>query len=276
MDTTLTGNISLSQYKINRLCDKKLYHTCDMDTNTLAERLRSARKTAGMTQTELAKKAKVSQTTISDIERGRNQGSAELPRIAASLGVTVESLTGIGSPLAKNSHSPSQSKPHTTTVLVGLEPWADGDPLSADEVDLPYFEDVAFAAGDGSFLSQVGDHAGRKLRFLRETLRSAGVDIAHAACAKNSGNSMEDLIRDGATIGIDISKAELPIRDGKIYAMFHGGILRVKYLHRLPGGGVRLRSHNRDEYPDEDLSREQLADFRVLGWVFWWSTVDRW
>lgn len=164
----------------------------------------------------------------------------------------------------------------TPPVLIGLEPWADGDPLSADEVDLPYFEDVAFAAGDGSFLSQVGDHAGRNLRFLRETLRSAGVDIAHAACAKNSGNSMEDLIRDGATIGIDISKAELPIRDGKIYAMFHGGILRVKYLHRLPGGGVRLRSHNRDEYPDEDLSREQLADFRVLGWVFWWSTVDRW
>lgn len=160
--------------------------------------------------------------------------------------------------------------------LMALEPWEDGDEPDPDEVDLPFFDDVSFAAGDGSFLIQVGMNAQRKLRFLRATLEAAGVRIEDAACAKNSGTSMEDLIRDGATIGIDISKAQYPIKDGKIYAMFHGGMLRIKYLYRLPGGGVRLRSHNRDEYEDEDLFGDKLNDFRVLGWVFWWSTVDRW
>lgn len=89
-------NISHMQYQINRLRDKNLDHNCDMNATTLSVNLKQARKQAGLTQTELAKKAKVSQTTISDIERGRNHGSAELPSIALALGVAVEDLTGIG------------------------------------------------------------------------------------------------------------------------------------------------------------------------------------
>lgn len=30
-----------------------------------------------------------------------------------------------------------------------------------------------------------------------------------------------------------------------------------------------------EEYPDEILSAEQAAHIRILGWVFWWSTVRR-
>jgi len=93
-------NISHMQYQINRLRDKNLDHNCDMNVTNLSANLKQARKQAGLTQTELAKKAKVSQTTISDIERGRNQGSAELPRIALALGIAVEALTGIGHKLS--------------------------------------------------------------------------------------------------------------------------------------------------------------------------------
>lgn len=42
-----------------------------------------------MTQIDLARKAGVSQTTISDIERGRNHGSTEITAIAAALGVNA-------------------------------------------------------------------------------------------------------------------------------------------------------------------------------------------
>lgn len=85
---------------------------------------------------------------------------------------------------------------------------------------------------------------------------------------------MERLISDGSTIGIDRGRTE--IRDGEIYAIDHDGMLRVKYLYRLPGGALRLRSENLTEYPDEILTAEQVASLRILGWVFWWSTVRTW
>lgn len=37
----------------------------------------------------------------------------------------------------------------------------------------------------------------------------------------------------GATIGID--RATTKIVDGEVYALEHDGMLRVKYLYRLPG-----------------------------------------
>jgi phage repressor protein C with HTH and peptisase S24 domain len=78
---------------------------------------------------------------------------------------------------------------------------------------------------------------------------------------------------DGATIGID--EGTKNIEDGEIYAFDQEGMLRVKYLYRLPGGGVRIRSENDDEFPDEVLTAEEFSHIRMLGWVFWWSTVRR-
>lgn len=36
-----------------------------------------------------------------------------------------------------------------------------------------------------------------------------------------------------------------------------------------------LRSENSDEYPDEIIEPEQMSHVRILGWVFWWSTIRR-
>ena len=57
--------------------------------NGLAKRLTSEREQAGLSQQELANKAKCSQTTIADIERGRNHDSKKLPNIAAALKLHV-------------------------------------------------------------------------------------------------------------------------------------------------------------------------------------------
>jgi transcriptional regulator with XRE-family HTH domain len=63
---------------------------------TLGESVKSKRKLARLTQEDLAKLAGLSQSTISDIERGRNESSREVHAIAAALGVTVEELMGSG------------------------------------------------------------------------------------------------------------------------------------------------------------------------------------
>lgn len=60
---------------------------------TLAENLERARRTAGMSQTELAEKSGVYRKTISKIELGQSQGSGKtLFRLAAALGITMEDL----------------------------------------------------------------------------------------------------------------------------------------------------------------------------------------
>ncbi|WP_394660973.1 helix-turn-helix transcriptional regulator [uncultured Acinetobacter sp.] len=163
--------------------------------------------------------------------------------------------------------------PTSKGVQLGtLEEWDDNTPLHEDDVELPYFKEVLFAAGSGA--TQVIEETDKKLRFSKRTLKNAGVDAANAACATNHGNSMEATILDKAAIGIDKSKQQ--IKDGKIYAFDHGGLLRVKRLYRQPFGAVKIVSDNK-EYEDEYLTAEQWqSEVRLLGWVFWWSTVDKW
>lgn len=156
-------------------------------------------------------------------------------------------------------------------IIGDISPWDDNTPLDDDEVEVPFFKEVELAAGNGK--TEVIELTDRKLRFSKRTLRDAGVNAKDVACAKISGNSMERLIIDGATIGIDTS--EKNIIDGEIYAFDHDGMLRVKYLYRMPGGAVRLRSENAEEHGDEIIPFEKLDKLRILGWVFWWSVVRR-
>ena len=169
---------------------------------------------------------------------------------------------------------PPQTQPRieANAEIIGmLSAWDNTTPLHDDEVAIPLYKEVEMAAGSGA--TEVVEVPGRLLRFAKSTLREAGVLEQNAACATIYGRSMERLIMDGATIGID--RGTTHIIDGEIYAFDHDGMLRVKYLYRLPGGGLRIRSENDEEYPEEILSAEQAAHIRILGWVFWWSTVRR-
>ncbi len=67
------------------------------DLSTLAGRTRFARKNAGLTQEDLAKKLSVSQGTITHIESGRNKETIIIIALAKVLGVRAEWLaTGEG------------------------------------------------------------------------------------------------------------------------------------------------------------------------------------
>lgn len=69
-----------------------------MDMNTLAERMKLARKHANLTQKALAEKAGVEQPVISQLETGKNQQSVHLAKFAHLCGVSAIWLSdGIGS-----------------------------------------------------------------------------------------------------------------------------------------------------------------------------------
>lgn len=234
------------------------------------DRLQIRMKALGLNATNLIKATGVSKGTVSFWVNGKNGAKGKnLLALAKALRCSPEWLSdGTGSP-----DIDTVPKAESNAELLGdLSTWDDGDPLDEDDCEVPYYAEVEFAGGDG--MSEVVEVADRKLRFSRATLRAAGVDCASAAVARVKGRSMERLIMNGAAIGFDMS--DTSIIDGEIYAFNHGGLLRVKYLYRLPLGAVRISSENCDEYPDETMSAETWREeSQMLGRVFWWSSVRR-
>lgn len=159
--------------------------------------------------------------------------------------------------------------------LSPIEVWDDDTPLDDDEVYVPFLQEVELAAGSGRFAIEESDSA--RLRFYKKDLRHNNVQFSNAKCVMVSGNSMVPVLRDGATVGINVGKNSLrDVVDGEMYAINHNGQLRVKQLYRLPTG-IRLRSFNRDEHPDEDYTFQEIQDqqIAILGHVFWWAMYSR-
>lgn len=153
--------------------------------------------------------------------------------------------------------------------MVPLAAWDDDTPLDDDEVARPCFTEVEASAGAGKTLVQ--ENHGPKIRFSRYTLRKCGVDEHNAYGIRVKGVSMQPVLPDGSTIGIDVGCTR--IIDGKTYAIDHSGMLRVKMLYRLPGNKVRLKSHN-PEYQDEIISLDTEPEFKIIGRMFWHSALD--
>ncbi|MGF6400083.1 phage repressor protein C with HTH and peptisase S24 domain [Pseudomonas frederiksbergensis] len=162
-----------------------------------------------------------------------------------------------------------------SVLMSDIEPWDDDTPLDDDEVYVPFLREVELAAGSGRFVIEESDAA--RLRFFKKDLRHNSVQFSNAKCVVVSGNSMLPVLRDGATVGINIGKSSLgDIVDGDMYAINHNGQLRVKQVYRLPTG-IRLRSFNRDEHPDEDYTFAEVQEQQIviLGHVFWWGMFAR-
>jgi len=140
------------------------------------------------------------------------------------------------------------------------------------DIDVPFYNEVL--CPDGSGKTRVAPIPGCRVRLSNSILQAMDVSLDQAICAPMIGNSMAQTIQDGSTVAIDCSLTQ--IVDGEIYALEQDGMLRIKYIYRLPDNGLRLRSQNPREYPDERLNAAevQAQQIRILGWVFWWSTLN--
>lgn len=229
---------------------------------TFNNRVKSRRDEIGLTQIQLAKKVGVSGVTISQWESGDYSPKGKnLYKLADALECSPDWLI-FG--------EEKQTKPESNAEFIGgFETWDRNSPLGDDEVEIPFYMEVELAAGAG--VTDIREYYGPKLRFAKSTLRRQGVSAADAVCVKVNGNSMEPVLPHGSTVGVDTSHTD--IVDGKMYAINHDGMLRVKMLYKLPGGGIRLRSYNIDEWPDEQINSEQLKHIKIIGKVFWYSVL---
>ncbi|MAD75132.1 MAG: XRE family transcriptional regulator [Rheinheimera sp.] len=236
---------------------------------TMAGRIRKRRKELKLTQDKVADYCGINRVSVSNWEtigkNGTSPKGANLIALAELLRVTPEwILTGEVKP--ENS-SVSESLP--SYAVGSFDLWDSKTPLNDDEVELPFYKEIELSAGTGSAV-QLQD-SGFKLRFAKSTLRRYNIQPDLAACVTVNGNSMEPVLPDQATVGIDTGNTK--IKDGDMYAIDHDGLLKVKRLYRLPGNGIRIRSFNTDEYPDEDYQTEQASAIKVLGRVFWYSVL---
>ncbi len=202
----------------------------------------------------------------------------------ASKGTVTNWISGVNNPTGSRLIQLAQALKTTSGwLLTGVdmdiypvESWDSNTPLDDDEIEIPFFKDFSFACGSGSIGEAILLNEKRKLRMSKTTLRNKAIDQKDAIATLASGDSMSPTIKDGDTIHIDLGRNK--IKDGKIFAICHGGLFLAKRLYNLPLGGIRVVSDNVDEFPEIHLSSQDIIDqqFEIVGWIWQISSLENW
>lgn len=252
----------------------------------LSERIKLARKKAGLTQSQLAESVGIAQTAISQLESGKTLRSSYLIQIARACGVnSVWLADGEGEMLSPEDIS--------TYLSSELEEILRGEHEDDAALNNALRERIAEARSASRFVSantllteeipyllELGDPLDPSKTIVEvsvkvhldlndEILRKQEVLPEHVVAVAIWGNAMTPVLNDGSTVVAHL--LETQVVDGRMYVMDHGGQIRVKALYRLPGGGIRVRSYNTAEHPDESYSALEMeqAKIRIIGRVFW-------
>lgn len=232
--------------------------------NEVRDRIIQRMNELGLKQADLVTRLNVSKGAVSKWVSGLNTpNSTILPQLADALETTPSWLIN-GTQKLKNDVS-----------IIPIEAWDSDTPLDIDEVEIPFFKDFSFACGSGSIGTAMANEK-RKLRMSKLTLRNRAIEQRNAIATLASGDSMTPTIKDGDTIHIDLGRKN--IKDGKIFALCHGGLFMAKRLYNLPMGGVRIVSDNSAEYPEIHLTAEEILEqqFEIVGWIWQISSLENW
>ncbi|MDN3611336.1 XRE family transcriptional regulator [Vibrio ostreicida] len=232
-------------------------------------RLKQIREHKALSQRALATKCGWGPSRISNYESGlRSISLDDAETLSQALEVEPKQLLFGEEPSVS---SPPQAQGNAE-ILGNMQTWDSKTPLSKQEVAIPFLSDIKLSAGHG-FACETEHDNGFRLRFAKSTLKRFGVDQSEAVCVSVSGNSMEPVLPDGSTVGINCGDTTLV--DGKMYAINHSAELFIKKLYKLPGGGLRIYSFNEAEYPAKEFKAHEVAEeqITILGRVFWYSVM---
>ena len=230
-------------------------------------RLKQIRENSGLSQRSLATKCGWGPSRISNYESGiRSISLDDAEIISNALNISPKNL------LFGESSNTEKTPQGNAEVLGNMQIWDSKTPLGDDEVALPFLSEVKLSAGNG-VVNDLEHDNGFRLRFAKSTLRRYNVEPENAVCVAVHGNSMEPVLPDGSTVGIDCGNKTL--MEGKIFAINHNGELFIKKLYRLPGGGLRVYSFNELEYPPREYTEKQVLEQKItiVGRVFWYSVL---
>jgi phage repressor protein C with HTH and peptisase S24 domain len=206
---------------------------------SVADRIKYLRKNKGLTQNELGRKVGVTSVTISkwelDTAKPKSNSAILLCKV---FGVDLQWLM-LGD---------------VKGVTFGESPL---DMKDSEIINIPYFSDIdAMVGSDGNFSSANADYQLRVPKFFFNR------EVGNLACVTISGDSMEPNYKSGSVLAIDLNMKK--IVDGNCYVVNHNGLLRLKFLERIPSG-VLLKSYN-SMYKDTVVTKNDV--FNILGQVF--------
>lgn len=236
---------------------------------TLKDRLRRARKYAGLSQEELANAVGITQGVISHIESGESSGSKHLIAIARALKVNPTWLSeGYGDMLMILNTSDGQSvSKETSEAFFKMLEGASNGTFSDDEakilrdfhrenvretlkinsgvvgefIEIPETR-VNFSAGDGVEYSVVDDENGSKASYRIDWFTKERMNPNHCIRVKVKGDSMEPLLFNGDVVLVNLDETD--ITDGCVYAVRWDNALYIKRLAMLPSVGIKFMSEN--------------------------------
>lgn len=252
----------------------------------LSERIKLARKQAGLTQSQLAESVGIAQTAISQLESGKTLRSSYLVQIARTCGVNSawlaseegdmnspeDLMTQFSSELEEIFHGEHEDDTALNAALRerieqlrSVSRHAPSNSLLTEEI--PYLIELDDPLDSSRTVIEISVTA--HLDLNSEILAKQGVPPEHVVAVAISGNSMTPVLQDGSTVVAHLRETQ--VVDGRMYVIDHGGQIRVKALYRLPGGGVRMRSYNTQEHPDETYSAHEMKEEKIsiMGRVFW-------
>lgn len=221
--------------------------------STLQERLHGARQKAGLTQAQLARRAGVSQSTIAQIESGRNSGTKFAFRLANALKVSVDWLLAGKGVSEMPTDDEIQASYSFSTLREGIslnltEPRTDPDDSGVVNFE---FTQPGAALFDKSFFQHHG--------------------VAPEDCrlVEVRDSDMEPYLFSGEWV--IINTRDNAIRNGDIYAfLFAGDNCVVRQASWLPDRGLRLKMF---KHPDElfDVHKNEVEHLCILGRVIYRS-----
>lgn len=190
---------------------------------SIGERIKEARKAAGLTQVELAKKTELSRSYIGDIEKDRyNPSVSTLQLIAKATNAPLETLLP--------STKPQQPAGRGVRIPV-LGRVVAGIPIEAVEEILDYEEITPGLAATGEFFA-----------------------------LQVKGDSMEPTLRDGDVV---IVKKQPTVDSGDIaIVLVNGNDATVKEIKESPAG-ITLIGHNVAVYTPHFYSNKDIQDMPV-------------
>ena len=225
---------------------------------TVGDRVRECRRSRKWSQAELAKRASVSQVTISHVENNMSDQSKFLPQLASALGVSSEYLLSGKEYIEKNKGSLEDF------VVIGGG--TSGEIPSKEEYCLiPKFS-VSGSCGSGSIIDNVDIKGG--LVFSQSWIAAQGLNEESLVVISAVGDSMYPTIENDQVLLVDTN--DKVVRSSKIYFLCIDGEHYIKRLiNMITHWVVRSDNPDKQQYPDIEISSENMNLIQVEGRVVW-------
>lgn len=211
--------------------------------NTFGDRVRSRRKELEKSQKELADATGLSQTTISDIERGRNDGSREIIALAKVLRVQAQWLAYGTQPKLLGTEDIDYGNVTTGIVIPASSRTRVPVVGTAQLGDDGYWAEMDYPTG----------HGDGYVKFQ--------TDDKNAYAVRCRGTSMMPRIRDGEFVVVEPSKTPFP-GDDVLVKHIDGRIMVKRYLYERDGM-VHLISIN-EAFPPHAFPRSEIELFQFV------------